>query len=78
MNSVIGHFSSNQGGVNVGMGYQHRFGGMYGDGHMKFFAEARYLHIFTPAVNGITPSGLGVTTIAANTMLIPVTFGFRF
>jgi hypothetical protein len=77
-NVVIGHFSSNQGGVNIGMGYQHRFGGMYGEGRSKFFAEARYLELFNPAVVGITPSGLGVTSVSAHTTLIPVTFGMRW
>jgi hypothetical protein len=77
-NVVIGHFSSNQGGVNIGMGYQHRFGGMYGESRAKFFAEARYLNLFSPAVVGITPSGLGVTTVDAGTRLIPVTVGIRF
>jgi hypothetical protein len=77
-NVVIGHFSSNQGGWNIGGGYQHRMGGMYGDSKMKLFAEVRYLDVLTPAVNGITPSGLGVTTVAANTKLIPVMVGIRW
>ena len=45
---VVGHFSSNQGGWNIGAGYQHRMGGMYGDSRMKLFAEARYLDVLTP------------------------------
>ena len=77
-NVVIGHFSSNQGGVNIGMGYQHRFSGMYGEGRTKLFAEARYLEVFNPAVVGITPSGLGVTSVEAHTRMIPVTFGIRW
>jgi hypothetical protein len=77
-NVVIGHFSSNQGGVNIGLGYQHRFGGLYGEGRTKIFAEARYTEIFNPAVVGITPSGLGVTSVEAHTRIIPVNFGFRW
>jgi hypothetical protein len=78
VNAVVGHFSSNQGGFNIGGGYQHRMGGMYGDSKMKLFVEARYLDVLTPAVNGITPSGLGVTTVAAGTKVIPVSVGIRW
>ncbi len=52
MNAVVGHFSSNQGGINFGAGFQHRLGGMYGDGNTKLFAEARYVDVFSPAVSG--------------------------
>ncbi len=76
-NSVIGHFSSNQGGWNVGGGVRHRFGGFYGEGKMEVFAEARYLDIMTPAVT-TSPNGLGVTSVAAGTKLVPVSFGVRF
>jgi hypothetical protein len=76
-NQVVGHFSSNQGGWNVGGGVTHRFGGMYGDGKMAIFAEVRYLEIMTPAVT-TSPNGLGVTSVAADTKLIPMTFGLRF
>ena len=78
VNAVVGHFSSNQGGFNIGAGYQHRMGGMYQDSKMKVFVEARYLDVLTPAVNGITPSGLGVTTVAAGTKVIPVSVGVRW
>ena len=77
-NAVVGHFSSNQGGFNVGVGFQHRIGGLYGDSHTKIFAEARYLDVLSPAVVGITPSGLGVTTVGADTKVIPVSVGVRF
>ena len=77
-NSVVGHFSSNQGGWNIGGGLEHRFAGWNGDGKMKVFAEARYLDVLSPAVNGITPNGLGVTTVGADTKIIPVTFGVRW
>jgi hypothetical protein len=81
VNQVVGHFSSNQGGWNIGGGYMHRFGGdMYGGdtGTMAFFAEVRYLDVLTPAVVGLTPNGLGATTVAAGTKLIPVTVGVRW
>lgn len=75
---TVGHFSSNQGGWNVGAGYRHKFMGMYGDGRMQFFAEVRYLDVNTPAVVNQSPNGLGNTTIGAGTKLIPVNFGIRF
>lgn len=77
-NVVIDHFSSNQGGWNIGGGYYHRFGGIYGTGKMKFFAEARYLDVMTPAVAGVGPGGAIVTAVPADTKLIPVTFGFSW
>jgi len=76
-NQVVGHFSSNQGGWNVGTGFTHRMGGQYGESRMKLFAEVRYLDVLTPAVT-TSPNGLGVTTVGANTRLIPVTFGVRW
>jgi hypothetical protein len=63
-------FSSNQAGGNLGFGLTRRVGGVYGDGKMKLFAEARYLFIDTPPVS--QTNGLGKTE------LIPVTFGVRF
>ena len=74
---VAGHFSSNQGGWNIGGGYQHRMGGMYGESKMKLFAEVRYLDVLTPAVT-TSPNGLGTTTVGADTKLIPITFGVRW
>jgi opacity protein-like surface antigen len=71
-NVVVGHFSSNQGGWNVGAGIAHRFGG-----NMKLFAEARYLDVDSPAVT-TQPNGLGTTTVGAGTKIIPVTFGVRW
>jgi hypothetical protein len=76
-NAVVGHFSSNQGGINVGAGFQRRLGGMSGDGNMKLFAEARCVDVFSPAVTG-SANGLGVTSVAANTRVIPVSVGIRF
>ena len=63
-------FSSSQAGANLGLGYTHRLGGVYGDSTMKLFAEARYLYIHTPAIT--ETNGLGTTE------LIPVTFGVRW
>ena len=63
-------FSSSQGGFNVGLGFTHRLGGVYGDGQMKLFVEARYLYIHTPPLT--ESNGLGITE------LIPVTFGIRW
>jgi hypothetical protein len=76
-NAVVGHFSSNQGGFNIGAGFQHRVGGIYGDGKTKLFVEARYLDVLTPA-SVSNPNGLGTTAVAADTKSIPVTLGVRF
>lgn len=78
VNQVVGHFSSNQGGWNIGGGFTHRLGGMYGDGKMKLFAEVRYLDVLTPAVDHLQPNGLSATSVAADTKLIPITLGIRF
>jgi hypothetical protein len=76
-NAVVGHFSSNQGGWNIGGAFEHRLGGMYGESRTRLFAEARFLRVLTPAVSS-SPNGLGVATVAANTDLIPVTLGVRW
>jgi hypothetical protein len=78
-NQVVGHFSSNQGGFNVGGGFQRRMGGIYGDGRTKLFVEARFVDVLTPAVIGVSPNGLGtITSVAADTKAIPVSVGVRF
>jgi len=77
VNAVVGHFSSNQGGFNIGGGYQHRMGGMYQDSKMKLFVEARYVDVLTPAVT-TQPNGLGTTTVGQDTKVIPVSVGIRF
>lgn len=78
-NVVVAHFSSNQGGWNIGAGYQHRLGGMYGDSKNKLFAEVRYIDVLSPAVTGLSPNGSGlITTVNADTKMIPVTLGVRF
>ena len=74
-NVVVGHFSSNQGGWNVGAGFTHRVGGS--DGQMKLFAEARFLNVDTPAVDSY-PNCFGTTTVADGTKVIPVTLGVRW
>jgi hypothetical protein len=76
-NAVVGHFSSNQGGYNFGAGLSHRFGGMYNDGTMKVFAEARFLDVMTPA-SAIAPNGLDTATVGSGTKLVPVTVGVRW
>lgn len=78
VNQVVGHFSSNQGGWNIGGGFTHRVGGIYGDGKMKLFAEVRYLDLLSPGVDHLQPNGLSATTVAADTKLIPITLGVRF
>ena len=74
---TVGHFSSNQGGWSIGGGFEHKFQGMYGEGHTAIFAEVRYLDILTPAVDQ-SPNGLGTAAVGAGTKLIPINFGFRF
>lgn len=77
--SAVGHFSSNQGGFNVGGGYQHRFGGLYGDtSTTTIFVEARYLDVLSPAIVGKSANGLPPVTIDADTKVLPVTVGFRW
>ena len=76
--ATVGHFSSNQGGFNIGGGYQHRLGGMYGDSKMKLFAEVRYLKVLSPAIVGQSANGLAPVSIPADTKLLPITFGVRW
>jgi hypothetical protein len=76
-NVVVGHFSSNQGGWNVGGGFTHRVGGISGDGKMKVFAEVRYEDVNTPAVVS-SPNGLGTTTVGSGTKVIPISLGVRW
>lgn len=70
VNVTTNGFSSNQGGLNIGLGFTHRLGGVYGDGQMKLFGEARYVYMHTPLIT--ETNGLGTTE------LIPVTFGVRW
>jgi hypothetical protein len=66
-NEVVGHFSSNQGGVSCGIGLTHR---LRWEENMRIFAEARYLFLDTPAITQM--NGLGTTE------LFPVTIGVRW
>ena len=64
-------FTSNQWGGNMGLGFYHRLGSMYGgDTHSQIFAEARYTFLHTPPITA--SNGVGTTE------LIPVTVGVRF
>jgi hypothetical protein len=65
--------SSNQMGGNLGIGIYHKLGGVYGDGTMRLFAEARYTFINSP---GLSYGGYYIG--GGTTGLIPVTLGIRF
>lgn len=66
-NITLSHFSSNQGGVNIGTGFTHPLG----QGGAKVYAEARYLWVDSAKPS---PTQIGSGTES----LIPVTFGIRF
>lgn len=69
-NETIYHFSSNQGGLNIGAGlYWKAFGP---DSRAKLYAEARYVWVDSPAATASQPFAEG------SEGLIPVTFGIRF
>ena len=63
----LGHFSSNQAGLNIGTGVTHNLG----EGGAKVYAEARYLWVNSPSS---TDGHIGSGTVS----MIPVTFGIRF
>lgn len=67
-NQTLSHFSSNQGGLNLGTGVTFK---PNADGKVKLFAEARYVWVDSPRG---TSSGIGTGTVG----MIPVTFGVRF
>src|SRR3984885_9618603 len=67
-NITLSHFSSNQGGLNIGTGVTYK---PNADGKAKFFAEARYLWVDSPKN---TASTIGTGTVG----MFPVTFGFRW
>lgn len=76
---TVGQISSSQGGFNFGGGYQHRFRGLYGEGHTRFFAEVRFVDVLSPALRGASPSGgLNPVTVPAGTKLLPITLGVRW
>jgi hypothetical protein len=66
-NVVVGHFSSNQGGISFGLGLTHRPRWIQ---NMQVFAEVRYLFLNTPSIT--QNNGLGTTE------LLPVTIGVRW
>jgi hypothetical protein len=68
-NAVIGHFSSNQGGMNIGGGVTWKAFGP--DSKAKLFAEVRYVWVDSPSASA-TQQGTGTFTT------IPVTFGIRW
>jgi hypothetical protein len=63
-NETLSHFSSNQGGVNIGPGITYK---PNADGKAKFFAEARYVWVDSTKTSGTGTVGM-----------FPVTFGFRW
>lgn len=67
---TVAHSSSNQGGLNAGVGlYWKAFGQ---DSNAKLYMEARYVWIDSPNASAADPYGSGTEG------LIPVTFGVRF
>jgi hypothetical protein len=69
INITIAHYSSNQGGFNAGGGVTWKAFGP--DSNAKIFAEARYVHVDSPAQNPFgTPDGTAE--------FVPITFGIRF
>jgi hypothetical protein len=67
-NITLSHFSSNQGGLNIGTGVTFK---PNADGKLKLFAEARY--VWVDSTKG-TANTLGTGTVG----MFPVTFGFRW
>jgi Outer membrane protein beta-barrel domain len=67
-NITLSHFSSNQGGVNIGTGITFK---PNADGKGKFFAEARYVWVDSPATSA---NAVGTGTVN----MFPVTFGYRW
>jgi hypothetical protein len=67
-NVVLSHFSSNQGGLNIGTGVTFK---PNADGKGKFFAEARSVWVDSQKS---TVSNLVTGTVG----MIPVIFGFRW
>lgn len=69
-NQTVYHFSSNQGGLNIGGGlYWKAFGP---ESNAKLYAEARYVWVNSPSASNSQPLSEGTEG------LIPVTFGIRF
>jgi hypothetical protein len=68
--TTIAHSSSNQGGLNIGVGaYWKAFGE---DSNAKLYTEVRYVWVDSPVASNSDPFGSGTSS------LLPVTFGIRF
>jgi hypothetical protein len=67
-NITLSHFSSNQGGVNLGTGVTYK---LNPDGKAKLYAEVRYVWVDAPATSA---NAVGTGTVG----MIPITFGFRW
>jgi Outer membrane protein beta-barrel domain len=67
-NVTLSHFSSNQGGLNIGTGVTFK---PNESGKGKFYAEARYVWVNSPPNSN---SDIGTGTVN----MFPVTFGFRW
>jgi hypothetical protein len=69
-NETVAHSSSNQGGLNFGVGFYWKAFGE--DSNAKLYAETRYIWVNSPVSSNSDPFGGGTEG------LIPVTFGIRF
>jgi hypothetical protein len=68
---TVDHFSSNQGGLNIGVGIYRKIFGQ--DSNAKFYAEGRYVWVNSPVASASNAyQGSGTEG------LIPVSFGVRF
>jgi hypothetical protein len=68
--TTVAHSSSNQGGLNIGLGgYWKAFGE---DSNAKLYSEVRYVWVDSPVASPKDPYGSGTQST------IPVTFGIRF
>jgi hypothetical protein len=68
--TTVAHSSSNQGGLNFGVGaYWKAFGE---DSNAKLFSEVRYTWVDSPTSSNSSPFASGTSS------LLPVTFGIRF
>jgi hypothetical protein len=68
--TTIAHSSSNQGGLNFGVGFYWKAFGE--DSNTKLFSEVRYTWVDSPTSSNSDPFGSGTSS------LLPVTFGIRF
>lgn len=67
---TVAHSSSNQGGLNFGVGFYWKAFGE--DSNAKLYAETRYIWVDSPVASNSDPFGGGTEG------LVPVTFGIRF